>query len=387
MMNRLLIQCSRIKLSPPQRSFVEKMLDSEIHWKQVLQRSAKEGITPFLYRHLKSFQDRIPNSVLEQLKKIYVRNTGRNIFLFKKIAPLLRSFKRENMRVCLSRGGRLALTLYPEWGLRHFADIDFMVYPGEALHLVDILDREGYWKGSYASSFPTKKKKKLMWMLETGFKNDNLWLDFHFNYPGIEIPLDLDERIWEEVQSFSLFDTEVSIFPAEYELCLLCLHAQKHCYGRLMWLTDIAELSLSPGISWEKVFDICKRLEISPSVYYGLHLANVLWPETVAMSLLKELEPGKITKGLLAAIWPEEKVALRRPNAEVPGRISSLLLLASWRNILLKLKTLFWITFPPRAYMAYLHKVPLNSLRIYWLYLGRMFRPAAFFAKLILKKI
>ena len=93
---------------------------------------------------------------------------------------------------------------------------------------------------------------QLRWTVESGFQKDGVNLDFHFSYPGVEVPLDAYPELWETAGSMQIFEADVRIFSPEYELCILCLHAQKHCYVRIIWLTDIAELAGKRGAGLEQ---------------------------------------------------------------------------------------------------------------------------------------
>jgi hypothetical protein len=384
--SEFLISCSRLSPTPLHIKRIKETLDSDFDWDQIMMLANREGITPLLYHNLKAFTDKLPSSVSLQLKKIYFRVAGRNTYLFKKLLPLLDAFDNEGLRVGLSRGARLIETVYHDWGLRYFHDIDFMIHPGDAFKLLQILKQQGLWEDSFASLYPTDNIRKLKWIIETGFEKNSLVLDFHCSFPGIEIPIDSDPLMWESTQIFTLFDRNVRIFSAEYELCLLCLHVQKHFYSRLIWLADIAELSSSQEIDWGKVANICKSLEITAPVFYGLYLINCLWPQTIPESIVKKLEPGRLGKRLLVMIWPEDKIVKRTLKSNVPARASSVFLFLSLRRLPLKIKTLFSIVFPPRAYVAYAYGIPINSTKIYGHYLWRFFRPITFFLNRVLKK-
>jgi hypothetical protein len=364
---------------------VERILGSCINWRSIINRAASEGVLPLFFRNLKRYQNKIPDTVMTQMKNAYLANLARNARLFRKLTPLLYAIHQQGVRAVLSRGVRLTETLYKDLGLRHFADVDFMVHPQDARLLVNVLKKEDFWEDSYASQFPTNKIQELMWVIETGFHKDGLLLDFHLNFPGIEMPLDVDDELWDCVQTLDIFDTPAKIFSSEYELCLLCLHVQKHCYERLIWLTDLAELSSAPDIDWQKIVRICNRLDISAQVYYGLYLVNKLWPQTVSWYVLENLEPGAITKKILSVVWPSEKVIARQISTEQVGHASFIFLFGSIKNLGLKCKVLLSIAFPPRGYVSFFYKIPRNSIKMYFYYLWRVFRPLPFVFRALLK--
>jgi hypothetical protein len=385
MKNNLLIPCSRLELTSQQIIHIEKILNSPISWKSTLRRAASEGVLPLFYRNLKRFQDRIPETVMRQMKNAYLANLARNARLFHMLIPLLHAFHRLGLRAVLSRGVRLTETVYKDLGLRYFADVDFMVHPEDAGLLVKTLKQQGYWENSFASQFPIENFRELTWIIETGFLKDGLLLELHFNFPGIEMPLDVEREIWTSIQTLDISNIPAKIFTSEYELCLLCLHVQKHYYERLIWLTDIAELSSTPEIDWQKVVHICKNLDISAQVYYGLYLVNMLWPQTISIGLLERLDPGATRKKILSIIWPSEKVMIRQITTRQVGHASFVFLFGSMKNLGLKCKVLLSIAFPPRGYVSFFYKIPRKSIRIYLYYFWRIFRPLPFLFRALLK--
>jgi len=385
-MNSLLIHSARLAPTPHDFSVIAESLTDELDWDVLLKRAGEEGVAPLLYQNLKVYSERVPDSQWERLKRIYVRNTARNLYIFKKIIPLLESISKQELRVAITRGARLSETVYKDWGLRYYVDVDFMVHPADAHQLVDSLKDWGCWQESHSSRFPTKKQSQLRWIIESGFNKDGVHLDFHFNYPGVEVPLDAYPRIWETSSSMQIFEAKALIFSPEFELCILCLHAQKHCYQRIIWLTDIAELARNKELDWDTVLAICQDQDISAPVYYGLLLVNRFWPESIAPSVLERLNPGRTSRRILHAAWPDKKVISRELKEEIPGHAPVLFLFFSSKRLGLKLKTLFATTFPPRAYVSYFYQIPVNSIKMVSHYTWRVWRPFSLLIRMLRKK-
>jgi hypothetical protein len=306
--------------------------------------------------------------------------------MFKKTGPLLERISEQKLRVAVTRGARLAETVYQDWGLRSYVDIDFMAHPGDASPIVEILRALGYWQESHSSLFPKQKVSQLRWTIESGFQKDGVNLDFHFNYPGVEVPLDAYPDLWETAGSMQIFETDVRIFSPEYELCILCLHAQKHCYVRIIWLTDIVELAQGEGLDWDKVYAICREQSIAAPVYHALQLVNQFWPESVSTHILEQLAPGRIPRRILQAAWPYEKIKAREMKEDVPGHAGVFFLFFSGKRLGLKLRTLWATTFPPRAYVSYFYQIPVNSIKMVSHYAWRVWRPFSMLVRMLRKR-
>ena len=383
--NKLMILCSRLNPNSTYLSEIKNLLEADVNWNKLIKKASEEKVSPLLYHNLKKFQDKIPEWVMEHLKKMYIRNKSRNIYLYKKLKPLLKEINDCRLKVALTKGANLAKTLYKDIGLRYFTDIDFFLHPSDWPRFKKISEKLGFRGEGYGSSFSNFKMRKSGWPLATHLRKERLMLDSHFNYPGIETPLSSDNDIWESAQMVNIEGVETKIFSPEYELCILCLHAQAHSYNRIIWLTDIAELSSKKEINWNKILFICQKEEIRASVSYGLYLVNCFWPNTISKDILDRFILGKIEKKLLGFLWPEEKVLSRDFSFNTHALATSLFLIFSSRRLLLKLKILLSRVFPPLDWAAWRHKVPEDSIKVYIHYLRRCAKPMIFFYKVLFK--
>ena len=168
MIHPLIVQCSRLKISGEAREEIANLLDSDLDWPNLIQSMVAEATLPLVYRCLKEFEHKVPAAELGKLRNAYLRNTGRNMSMFKKLEPLLNAISDAGLMVTLTRGARLAETVYRDWGLRHFVDVDFMVHPQEASHILEILKQQGIWTDSHTQRFSGLKNKQLHWIMETG---------------------------------------------------------------------------------------------------------------------------------------------------------------------------------------------------------------------------
>jgi len=386
MINRLMILCSRLNLNSQVLSEIESILGLDLDWRKLIKKASDEGVSPLLFHNLKKFQSQIPESAVGQLKEIYILNTARNVHTYRKLKPLLQAINDSRLKVAVTKGARLAETLYPDIGLRFFADVDLIVHPPDWPRLKEIIEKLGFCGDEYDKKFSTQKREKLYWNFSPVFKKDRLNIEMHFNYPGLGIPISMNHDLWDCSQSVELFDTEARVFSPEYELCILCTHVQQHDYSRLIWLTDIAELASREELDWDKIIYICREEEICASVYYGLYLVSGLWPRTISKNILDKFRPGIFKKKLLRFLWPEEKILSRKSSIRFPMHTPILFPLLSKKRIFFKLKTLFHIFFPPRAWVSYYHKIPAHSVKIFYHYLWRLYRPIWLFSRLLFRR-
>ena len=131
MLNKLIILCSQLNPNAKDLSEIKSLLDEDISWNNLIKKATAEGVSPLLYRNLKKYKDKIPKDSLENLKAMYLRNIARNLYLYAKLKPFLKEINDLDLKACLSKGARLAITLYKDIGLRSFSDIDFFIHPAD----------------------------------------------------------------------------------------------------------------------------------------------------------------------------------------------------------------------------------------------------------------
>lgn len=372
---RLIVLCSRASPGPETGPEVRALLNSGPDWESILRRADDEGVLPLLYWNLKEWPREVPQDVLARLKVSYLRNLARNSQISRELEPLLKAVKDSGVRAVLTKGLRLASTVYPDLGLRPFWDVDFLVDSADWRRLRRILDRLGFVECSQEMTGGGIPARDRDWTYSPYFQRGGLILEFHFNVLGLHFPLGPEPMAAIAATPMAVGGTEASVLSPEHELCHLCLHAQQHSYQKLIWLADIGELASRPGIDWSVVLDACRSLKIRASVQHGLRLADELWPGSVPPRVLLELWPRPLERAALRFFWPEAAVVGRGAALSWPYYMPSLFSLWERRSLALAARTLSGIFFPPRPWLARTSGTPGRSLLIYYQYARRLARP------------
>jgi hypothetical protein len=369
--NPLLLALSRISPVPGIRSLFPETVD----WDLLFRQAGEEGVAPLVYGNLKTLPDLVPAEVLERFKSVYIRNSLRNAGLFLRLAPLLEGVRRAGLRAVVMKGARLAVTVYGDIGLRPFTDIDVFVHPDDWPGVEKILAESGFSRVTALQGRLDPHDRDSDWLFSPYYRKENLLVELHFAYLGLHVPFRSRDDFWATLQTASIGKAEAPVLSPEYELCYLCLHAQQHSYGRLVWLSDIAELATRGGIDWDRIERICREEGITAGVRYGLELAEALWPDTVPEAVLSKLEIGAFESRLLRFFWPVRSVVSREGIVQFPYYATTFFCLFARRQPLLAVRTLFGILFPPRSWIADSYNIPAKSPRIFLRYVQRMFGP------------
>lgn len=375
--SRLLVLCSRPAPDAETRAEVLRLAGSIRDWNRTLVLAGEEGVEPLLYWNLRDDPGGVPADVLDRLRVAFLRNLARNTQLYRELELFLASVRRAGLRAALTKGGRLALDVYPDIALRPFWDVDFVVHPADWTAVSRILRGLGFEEAAGEAGLPAEMRDRALdWTYSPYFKKGTLFLEFHSSPLGLHFPGCDEDGFWSSAGRLAVRGTEALILPPENELCYLCVHAQQHSYERLIWLADIALLAGRGGLDWDWVVRIAREARIQGPVHHGLRLAETLWPGSVPGAALDGLRPGPLESAVLRRLWPASSIADRRRVPAWPYYMPSILSLYERKDPVLTARTLRGIFFPSRAWLAAATGTPERSLRIYGRYVERLVRPA-----------
>jgi hypothetical protein len=373
--DRLLVGLARIAPGAEDLARFHGLIPGTVDWGELIKRADREGVSPLLYRNLKPFWALVPAEALASLRTAYYANEVRNFRLFRRIAPLIGALGAAGLRAVITKGARLALTVYPDIGLRPFTDIDLVVHPRDWPGLKKVIAALGYVPDSKGHTRLHPGNRALDWTFAPHFRLGDLLVELHFAYLGLHVPFRSEEDFWASVGRIRIDSTDARIMSPEYELCYLCLHAQQHSYARLMWLTDIAELGSRADIDRDKVARIARREGIGAVVRHSFELVNALWPGTIPRRVVSEFRMGTLESMLLPAFWPPGRIFRRSGPVLMPYYAPTFFALLSRRKPLLAARTLLRILFPPMDWIADSYNVVPWSPKAWLQYALRLATP------------
>jgi len=374
-LSRLFVLCSRPGQGPGEKSEALRLAASVRDWPGALGRADREGILPLLYWNLRDDPGAVPAGVLESLRFAFLRNLARNTQVYRDLELFLDRVRRAGLRAALTKGGRLALDIYPDLALRPFWDVDFIVHPADWPAVKEILAGLGFVEAAGGTE-RGPSAAALDWTYSPYFRRGSLYLEFHFGPLGLHFGGDPGTDPWPATCRLRVRGTEAMVLPAEHELCYLAVHAQQHSYSRLIWLADLAEFAARPGLDWGGVVRLCRTERILGPVHHGLYLADSLWPGAVPAEALAALRPGPFERACLRLLWSGGAAAARYGSPAWPYYMPSLFSLWERRSPSLAARTLKTIFFPPRTWLAASSGVPAGSPRLLGRYAERLLRPA-----------
>jgi hypothetical protein len=240
------------ELTPERRERIANCNYSALDWGEVLRLAERHGVLPLAARNLiehgcvepRSVEAGrgLPPDVERSLRSAYEANLRHSLWFSAELARIMQHLERRQVRALPYKGPVLAQSLYRDLGLRSFSDLDFLISPADFERAKQALAEIGYrpaadltpaverfWlRTGYERSFDGAAGKNLVelqWALLPHFYEVDLSVE------------DLLARAGRAVVG----GCEVPCLSPEDSLLVLCLHAAKHLWTRLIWLSDIAE--------------------------------------------------------------------------------------------------------------------------------------------------
>ena len=264
----LLCALACAELSPERRERIANWDLSALDWSEVLRLAEYHGVLPLAARNLIELGRGLSTEVERSLRSAYETNLRRNLWFAAELARIMQHFERRHLLALPYKGPVLAQSLYRDLGLRSFSDLDFLISPADFERAKHALAKIGYrpaadltpaverfWlRRGYERSFDSAAGKNLVelqWALLPHFYT----VDLHVQ--------DLLARTGKTVVG----EREVPCLSPEDSVLVLCLHAAKHLWTRLIWVSDIAEAlrsySRTQTIDYSLAFSRARALGIA----------------------------------------------------------------------------------------------------------------------------
>ena len=266
-------------MDPENAMRIRVLLERDIDWEYLLRTASENGIAPLLYRHLNAIcPESVPKTTLDQLRDDFNDNSRRNLFLTRELLNLLTLFETHQIAAIPFKGPVLAASVYKNLALREFSDLDLIIHKQYVAKARELLISHGY-----RPQFDLNDSQEAAFVRSYSaqcFERDDgkVVVDLHWTMTSRDFGFPLEpECLWEQLEPISLAEKEVLTLSPENLLLFLCVHGGKHCWERLGWICDIAELiRIRNAMDWRAVMDQARALKSERMLFLGLYLASDL---------------------------------------------------------------------------------------------------------------
>jgi hypothetical protein len=276
-----------------------------VRWSVLFDLAEHHGVQPLLYQALSRTQDLVPEADMSHLARLYHTNLHRALLLARALIHVQHHLKQNNIESLPYKGVALAESFYSDIALRQAGDIDLLIRVQDFFRVRDALRDLGY---APQSSFSPPQQRS---SLKSGY-------ECIFDGPAGRNLLEVKWRILPRFYAIdfdydSLFRRAVPVHVAGHAMktpspedlfLILCVHAAKHVWGRLIWLCDVAGIMQRPELNWTWIAAQSKDLGLARMVRVTLLLVNRLLeidippaaesnlsPDDQAGPLAREIEP------------------------------------------------------------------------------------------------
>jgi len=334
-------------------------------WQAVAALAQRHAVAPFLYHHLNQLGVDVPDDIIKGLRQASLKNTSRNLRIYKELGDLLSKLREINIPVIVLKGAHLAEIIYTNKGLRYMVDIDLLVLKDDLLRVEKVLMRMGYGIDDQDTENGMNKVHLIY-----RHPNNDFHFEIHWALYETEDPFQIDiPGLWTRAEPVVLAQAPALALSPNDLLVFLCVHAIHHLFWiRISMICDIGEVVRQKGmeLDWQLIAARARQWGALCSIYFILRLAKDLLGVAVPADWLASIQPDDFEEDYL--ILGRQRIFHRDWFDE--DLISSTNVTRLWdlKGLSSKLALIRSRLLPSRRSMAEMYQANANSWRIYLYY-------------------
>jgi hypothetical protein len=284
---QLLLDCAAWTEGMP-TCWIERSVEAVEDWKLAIESAQENRVTPQLYRGLDAIGwESTPTWARREITAIVQACALHNMNLMGELAEVTRLFAREGIDAVSYKGPVLASWLYGNVAYRQTWDLDLLVRPEELGRARELVLERGYVPEDGATTMSEAGLAALI-------RRD---CESNFDHPRTKTHLELhwrvlpakhsrefrDEQIWDHLEEFGAPVEGLKTIEPKMLFLVLCLHGgEKHQWGRMRWIVDLARFVLVHGrCDWNWIAEQARRMRLTRAVCLGLYLAKALFDSPI----------------------------------------------------------------------------------------------------------
>jgi Uncharacterised nucleotidyltransferase len=238
-------------------------------------------------------KESVPEDAFNQLRSLFYTIAQRSLMLTGELVKILRLLQENGISAVPYKGPVLATSLYGNVALRQFCDLDILVQRQDVLEFKKLLIAQGY-----------RAQVQLTEAEEIAYLQDKSKHTYNFIHDSKRIMIEVHWRItpqytssiepkhiWKNLKESSFGGITISTLSLENWLPILCVHASRHCWEKLSWLSDIAEIiRRNPEIDWEIIIKEASDLDCRRMLFIGIYLTYNLIGLSINRQILHQIE-------------------------------------------------------------------------------------------------
>jgi Uncharacterised nucleotidyltransferase len=281
-----------------------RALEAGLDWTRLLSLARRHRVAGSLLHYLKSHcLHLVPVDARNRLEAHRATIIAQNLRLTAQLALILDQFSRAGIRAVAFKGPTLASIAYGDLGLREFSDLDLLVGRGDIERAITILASLDFQPRVDVPKSCARRFFASENALGLRRASDRCLVELHWSLTPryIGFHQDLDE-ICDSSARANPGGKPMSTLAPEFLLLFLCVHASKHYWERLAWLSDIAHLTVaSPPLDWDRLLIEAEQSGSFRMLLLGLVLARDLLGAPVPASVAARADADRVAWRLARA--------------------------------------------------------------------------------------
>lgn len=260
---------------PPET--LRSLLRGPIQWKTLFDLAETHGVRSLLHRMLATVREEVPTDEMRRLDASHETNLHRSLLISLETIRVVDRLRSISIDVLPYKGVALAEAAYGDIALRQSGDIDLLIRSQDFFRVREELGQIGYrphWslseaqqhayiKSGYECAFDSAAGQNLLevqWAIQPRFYA----VDFDM------------EGLFRRAVTTTVAGQGMAVPSPEDLFLILSVHAAKHVWARLIWLSDLARIMNSPRLNWQWIGSEAEELGIVRIVRTTLALAERL---------------------------------------------------------------------------------------------------------------
>lgn len=305
----LLLSCARTQIDDERAQRIKSLVKEDIDWQYLIEIASRHGLISLLYANINAItKEAVPEADFAQIRSFFYANAQRNFFLTEELVKIFRLVQEHGISSVPYKGPVLAVSLYGNIALRPSGDLDIVVQQPDVFKFKDLLISQGYRPKDDLTEaeeivFLQSKSEHAYSLVHD---DKQILIEIHWRItPEYTSPIET-KHFWEKLEPFCFGGTTISNLALEDWLPILCVHASRHRWERLIWLCDIAELiRVCPGINWERVIQQATVFGCRRVLFLGLFLASYLLGARIPTEVLQRIKADTEVNSLASEVCEE----------------------------------------------------------------------------------
>jgi len=310
----LLLACARARPGAADCARVRQLAAAPLDWGLLLRLAQRNGVVGLVFQALQvAGAPHTPADVMARLRAEATAHAQHGLRQVGELVRLAAALEAAGIPLIVLKGPVLAALAYESLALRSSVDLDILVHRRDLPRAVDLLRQRGYELVEQVG--PPQVEAYLNAQHHFSLARGELLVELHhelreryFSYhSGVA-------ELWARATPVTVGGRALPALGYADQLITLCFHGLRHCWERLAWICDIAELLRQErDVDWPALLAGLRARGAERMLLLGLFLAHTLLDAPVPPALLARAAadpalPGlarDVLRGLVAPEPPE----------------------------------------------------------------------------------